>query len=306
MKLSGFSCKKIYNRLQFYWIRQFCGAKSLANYLYFKKFHRKINWEHPEDLNQWINWLAFNTDTSEWSRLADKYAVRAYVAEQGYENILIPLLSVWDSPEEIDLTNLPMQFVLKMTNGCGDILIVKDKRTASLTEIRQHFAKLFTHSFGRNTAEPHYMRIKPRIIAEALLNADCQETESTSLIDYKLFTIGGVPSYCLIIKNRHGLTHMEIDLYRLPNWEPCSHLLCYDNHYSVSDSIMMRPKTLNQMIKIASDIAGSHPVVRVDFYEVSGQVYFGEMTFTSAGGRISYFSDELQKELGGMVHIETK
>ena len=303
MKFTRFSCKKIYNRLRFYWIRQFCDAKSLADYLYFKKFHRKINWEHPEDLNQWINWLAFNTDTTEWSRLADKYAVRAYIAEQGYEDILVPLLAVWDAPEKIDLSGLPMQFVLKMNNGCGDVIIVKDKSTASLTEIRKHFAKLFAHPFGRNSAEPHYMRIKPLIIAEALLDISKQAVKATSLVDYKLYIINGIPRYCYAAKNRYRLEHAEIDLYRLPNWEHCPHLLCYNNHYCKSDGVIMRPKTLDKMMEIASKLAGNHPIVRIDFYEVDDLVYFGELTFTSFAGRCSIFSDELQKELGGMVHI---
>lgn len=267
-------------------------------YLYFKKFHRKINWEHPEDLNQWINWLAFNTDTTEWSRLADKYAVRDYIAEQGYEDILVPLLAVWDSPEKIDLSNLPMSFVLKMTNGCGDVIIVKDKSTASLTEIRQHFAKLFAHPFGHNTAEPHYLRIRPRVIAEAFLVATLQAADSTALIDYKLFTVGGVPRYCLTISNRNGLKNYCTDIYRLPEWEHCPDLVHHDEQHIVSNNVLPRPTTLDRMMEIASKLVGDHPFVRVDFYEVGQRVYFGEMTFTPACGRMTSLAPVLQTELG--------
>ena len=44
--------------------------KMLAGILYRKKFNKDINWKNPVDLNEKINWLAFNTDTSQWQRLA--------------------------------------------------------------------------------------------------------------------------------------------------------------------------------------------------------------------------------------------
>ena len=73
-----------------------------ANNLYREIFKKNINWNKPSDLNEIINYLAFKTDTSVWSKLADKYNVRYYVKEKGLADILIPLLAKYDSPKEID------------------------------------------------------------------------------------------------------------------------------------------------------------------------------------------------------------
>ena len=65
---------------------------------YLKVFGRSMNWEHPRDLNEKINWLKLNSDTSRWTELADKYAVRDYVKAKGFEDILVPLYGKWDTP----------------------------------------------------------------------------------------------------------------------------------------------------------------------------------------------------------------
>ena len=132
-------------------------TQQYADYLYFLDFGKKINWDKPEDLKQWINWLAFNTDTTEWSRLSDKYAVRDYVKECGLTDTLVPLLAVWDSPDDIDFSILPDKFVLKMNNGSGDVRIIKDKGKADIKEIKSFFSDHFNRPFGIDSAEPHYL-----------------------------------------------------------------------------------------------------------------------------------------------------
>ena len=90
-------------------------------------FGRKLNWKNPRDLNEKINWLKFNSDTSQWTRLADKYAVREYIEECGYSENLVKLYGKWDRVEDIEWDVLPNQFVMKVNNGSGDILVCKDK-----------------------------------------------------------------------------------------------------------------------------------------------------------------------------------
>lgn len=57
--------------------------------------------------------MQFNTDTSLWTRCADKFLVREYIKECGCENLQNTLYGKWDSPDEIDYDMLPDQFVLK-------------------------------------------------------------------------------------------------------------------------------------------------------------------------------------------------
>ena len=84
---------------------------------------RWIDWKHPRDIDEKIQWLKFYGDTSQWPRLADKYAVREYVKEKGLEDILVPLIGKWDKAEDIPWDALPNQFAMKTNHGSGDALI---------------------------------------------------------------------------------------------------------------------------------------------------------------------------------------
>ena len=273
--------------------------KIYADYLYYLTFGKHINWEQPEDLNQWINWLAFNTDTSQWSVLADKYAVRKYVAEKGFEDVLVPLYGVWDNPDDISFDHLPSKFVLKINNGSGDVLIIRNKDNADLQEIKLYFKSLFHNPFGIDTAEPHYQRITPKIIAEQLLGDVTSKDANISLIDYKFWCFNGVPYWCFVCSARTR-EHLTIDLYSADEkWERLENgNLNYTRHYIKAANKNVRPHALRQMLTIASKLSEGFPQARIDFYEVNNHPYFGEITLTSAAGRMDYFSESALMEMG--------
>lgn len=118
------------------WYQQY-NVKEYADYLFAQTFGYRINWKNPRDLNEWINYFAFCTDTTEWTRLADKYLVREFVNERGLNDILVPLLERWDKAEEIDFSLLPRQFVLKSNHGSGDVIVVKNKKSIDQNLIRE-------------------------------------------------------------------------------------------------------------------------------------------------------------------------
>ena len=109
---------------------------------YKKKLGKDINWSHPQDLNEKICWLAACTDTSEWTRLANKYTVREYVATKGFEENLVDLYGRWEKAEDIDWDRLPDRFVMKANNGCGGHLICHDKSLLDIASETKRFKKL--------------------------------------------------------------------------------------------------------------------------------------------------------------------
>lgn len=76
--------------------------KWIANRLYKKHFGRSINWDNPTEMNEKIRWMQFNSDTSMWTKLADKYKAREFIENKGYGDILVPLLGVWYDAHNID------------------------------------------------------------------------------------------------------------------------------------------------------------------------------------------------------------
>lgn len=271
--------------------------KKLAGMKYYLASGHKLNWKNPQNINEKINWLKFNTDTTIWTELADKYLVRNYVKSKGLSDILIPLYGVWDNANDIDFSQLPDKFVLKTNHGCGTVLIVKDKSKLDLSKTREKLNSWLKLEFGRETAEPHYLSIRPKIIAEGLL----EQENDADLIDYKLFMANGKFSSFLIVSDRIINGSYKLSAYD-ENWHNHPERLA-GIHINDHVAIMPKPKNFERMMQIAEILSIDFPQVRVDLYEVKGKVYFGELTFTSQGGYMTYFSKEELLRLGNNIQI---
>lgn len=276
-------CHFLKHRYPYLWCRR----------LYRKTFGKSANFSNPKDINEKILWMSFFTDTSIWSLLADKYAVREYVKERISDDILVPLLGKWDRTEDIDFDSLPLMFVIKPNNGSYDCVVVKDKSRVDCESIRASMHRSLQIPFGYEHAERHYLDIKPCIIAEELL----EDPINSSPIDYKIWCLNG-KLYCVfVVGNRNIINHT-------------ADYACYDEDWKrrpelIAESFRStfecpRPKNLDLMIQYAEKLAEGLPQVRVDFYNIEGKIYFGEMTLTSNYGMMTYFTKEVLDEMGGL------
>ncbi len=122
-----------------FWLRFHLHPEGIANELHKALVGYDIDWKNPQTLNEKINWMKFNYDTTEWTRLADKYLVRDYVRERIGEVILPKLYAVWQSVEDIDFSKLPAKFILKTNNGCHTIMPVPDKNEVDIEAVKRQF-----------------------------------------------------------------------------------------------------------------------------------------------------------------------
>ena len=271
--------------------------KQIINYVYKKSTGKTMNWEHPVDFNEKINWLKLYSDTSLWTRCADKYKVRDYVKQKGYEDLLVPLLGKWDNTEDIDFIKLPNSFVLKTNHGSGDVIIVKDKKRANLDEIKKKLNQNLKTPYGKYQGESHYLGIQPCIIAEPLLLQN--SSVSCSIIDYKVICFNGKP-YCTLCFFNRKEGHYDFELHDL-NWQCHPECLVFNEHSRDGKGRIEKPKSYDLMLKAASVLSKGFPQVRVDFYEIDGKPLLSELTFTTTGGCIRYLTDEFLKELGDQI-----
>ena len=273
----------------------------LADHLYKDRTgtQKGINWDCPKDLNEKINWLKFYSDITKWSELADKLAVRKYIEDKGYGQYLVPLLGVWKNADEIDFSKLPESFVLKTNNGAGTVLLVEDKTLIDQKEIRSQLNQWLKMRFGLIQAEPHYLRIKPCIIAESILRE--VSDISSSLIDYKIWCFDGKAFGTFVCYNRHRFKTdnewHDLEWNYRPEWS------VYSDHCKDGKGKIPKPKNYEKMISFAEDLSKGFPQVRVDLYNIDGQIYFGEMTFTSSGGYMNKHSKEVLLEMGQLTII---
>ena len=272
--------------------------EKLAKLLYRRKFHKELNLNNPQTFNEKVNWLKFRSDTSLWTELADKYKVLEYIKNNGLEEILVKLYGKWDRVEDIDFEQLPNSFVLKSNNGCGTVLLVEDKTKLDLQATRKLLKKWLKQKYGYTTAEPHYTTIKPCIIAEEYLKWD-NPSISSSLIDYKFHCIHGSPLYIQVMSDRQPGHIYHWNIYNT-FWQPYSG---YIPPQLKKDSEIPCPQSFERMLDICKILSKPFPQVRIDLYEIGGKIYFGEMTFTSAGGYDDEIPNDLDVEMGEKMNL---
>ena len=278
----------------------FQSHKYVASTIYYQRFGKKINWSNPQDINEKINWLKFNSDTTRWTQLADKYLVREYVKECGLEEILIPLYGVWDNAKDIDFAKLPDTFVIKTNHGSGEIIVCKDKSKLDVAHTVKLLNEWMSESYGQYQGEPHYINIPRKIIAEKYLFENSSYS-TQSIIDYKFWCFDGVPYYVWVCCNRTRES-VYVELYDT-NWNYLPEKSVYTDHYRDNGGKVPKPKNLDKMLSIASVLSKGFPQVRVDLYVCDNIVYFGEMTFTSSGGYMNFYTNEFLNELGNLVKL---
>ena len=241
---------------------------------YFAKFHKLPNLKQPTGYNEKLQWLKLNYRPTGSSELVDKHEVKRAVSEAVGADYVIPTIAVYDSVDEIDFDELPDSFVLKCTHDSEGVVLVPDKGAADFDQIRDKLRRALAHDFFWIGREPHYRGIKPRIIAEPLLEDDTHG----DLRDYKFFCFDGDVKAMFIASDRAS-GHPKFDYFDA-DFSP----LDIRQSYPVSATKPERPKRYDEMIAIARKLSDGHPHVRVDLYEVNGRVYFGELTFFHFSG----------------------
>lgn len=275
--------------------------KFWISFRYFLRFHKFISWKSPKTLNEKILYLSFNTDTTRWSDLSDKYRVREYITDCGYSDSLVTLYGVWNDANNIDFTKLPQSFVLKTNHGSGEIVIVHDKNKIDKDEIIAYLNREISKPYGEIESGKHYWRIKPCIVAEQLLINDAvSQRYSTSIIDYKFWCFNGQVYYIYTCFNRTKEL-LDILLYDR-EWNAHPEYSIFTKHYR-KGNVLPKPQNFNEMIVMAERLAKPFPCVRVDLYNIGGKIYFGEMTFTSLGGLMNYFTEEFLIKAGDLIDL---
>ena len=257
---------------------------------YEDKTGHTFNLRNPRSYNEKIQWLKLYDNSPLKTRLADKFLVREWVKGKIGEEYLIPLLGVWESFDQVDFAKLPDKFVLKANHGSGWNIRVTDKRSFNVSDARNKFHKWMNTDFAFVAGfELHYKGIRPRIIAEQYLgNGD--------LPDYKVMCFNGRPHYIWVDSERYS-DHKR-DVFDLEwNLQP------FTIHHPNSETAPERPQNLSLMIKLAEILCEGFAHVRVDFYEMDGKLYFGEMTFTSESGIGKFSSEEYDLLLGNLIRL---
>lgn len=241
---------------------------------YFYRFHKFPNLKNPQTYNEKLQWLKLYDRKPIYTTMADKYEAKKYVANIIGEEYIIPTLGVWDKFEDIDFDSLPNQFVLKCTHDSGGLVICKDKNSFDREKAKQKINNSLNTNYFYHSREWPYKNIKPRVIAEQYI-----ENENGELPDYKLFSFDGQTKVLYVATDRQSKEETKFDFYD----EHFNHLDLVNSHPN-SKKENKKPKTFDKMVELANILSKGYPHIRVDFYEIDGRTYFGELTFYHMSG----------------------
>lgn len=259
--------------------------------------HQNLDLDNPRTFNEKLQWLKLYDRNPEYTTMVDKYEAKKYVADIIGEEYIIPTLGVWEHFDDIDFDSLPEQFVLKCTHDSGGLVICRDKSHFDRRAAKKQIEKCLKHNYFYYYREWPYKNVRPRIIAEKYM----EDSSTSELRDYKLFCFNG------------DVKCFRVDFDRFVNHRT--------NYYS-SDGNLMKigdiesppdfekeihiPDNLEKMKELASVISAGHPFLRVDFYDVDGKIYCGELTFYSNGGFGEFLFEGNDDLLGSWLTLPNK
>lgn len=269
--------------------------KPFLKLIYYGEMGKKLKLKAPQTYNEKLQWLKLHDHNPLYPTLVDKYEVKKYVADKIGEEYIIPTLGVWDNAEQIAFEELPDQFVLKCTHDSGSVLLCRDKLSFSKEEaVKSLDAHLHGSTYWFDREWP-YKNLKPRIIAEEYM----EDSTYHELRDYKFFCFDGVPKAMFIASERLNPDKpTAFDFFDMD----FNHLPIRQGHPN-AESIPEKPLNFEKMKELAAILSEDFPHVRVDFYEINGKVYFGELTFYHFGGVEPFIPDHWDKDFGEWLSL---
>lgn len=264
---------------------------------------KPLDLENPKSFDDKVWWLKLNNRDPLLTICSDKNAVREYVKECGYKDILIEQVGVYNSANEIDFNDFKEynEVIFKCTHGSGENFILSDKNRNDIKIFRKRFNYALKQNAYWFSREWNYKNVKRKIVAEKII----RDKNGNLPLDYKFMCFDGEPKLLfldiglyddnLIYNENYPRNVYDMDFNLLPVWETRKH----------SKNPIEKPENFDYMIEIARKLSGPFPHCRVDLYNVDGKVCFGEITFYHGGGCNDIRPEEWDYKIASWIDINS-
>lgn len=283
------------NMLRYKGLLNWMPDKLFLKYVFHGVMGTPLNLNNPETFNAKLQWLKLYNRNPEYTMMVDKYRVREYIKEQLGEEYLIPLFGVWDDPDEIDFDALPDQFVLKCNHNSGlGMCICKDKSKLDIPKVKAKLRKGMAQDYYLTGREWPYKDVPRKIICEKYMT----DESGTELKDYKFMCFVGKVKCSFVCSERFSEQGLKVTFFD-NDWN----VLPIERHYPRSGKPIPKPQNLEKMIRFSEQLSRGIPFVRVDFYEICGRIYFGELTFFPGNGYEEFTPETADEILGSWINL---
>lgn len=268
--------------------------KTYLKIRYYATFKNFLNLQNPQTFNEKLQWLKLNDRKDIYTKMVDKYEAKSYVSKIIGNKYIIPTLGIYNNFDEIDFNKLPNQFVIKCTHDSGGLVIVTDKSKLDIEKSKKKINKSLKRNYYYPGREWPYKNVKPRIIIEKYM----KDNSINDLMDYKFFCFNGKCKFFKIDFNR--LTKHQANYYDING-----NFLLFGEEICPPDfsKKLELPVNLKKMINLAEKLSQNITFLRVDFYEINGNIYFGELTFYPASGFGKFEPEEWDLKLGNLIDL---
>ncbi len=269
---------------------------------YAKKFYynatgKQLNLENPQTFNEKLIYLKYHYKNPLLTKCTDKYLAREYVKECGLGHILNEIYGVYNDARDVDFEKLPDEVFFKCNHGSGSNMLYKKNGNFDKKFFIKKFNYMLKQNYYYSSREWNYKNIKPLIIAEKVINMD-------GLLDYRFMCFDGKIAFLMLDSDTcspdgthfSGATRnlYDSDFNRIPG------KLARDNF---DDSNVEKPENFDTMKKYAEILAAPFPCCRVDLYNDSGRIIFGEITFYHGGCIQEFEPKEYALKYGAMIDL---
>lgn len=270
--------------------------KTFLKLLYKLETGKRLNLKNPQTFNEKLQWLKLYNRVPEYTTMVDKYEVKNYLANKIGDEYVIPCIGIYDSFDQINLDELPNQFVIKCTHNSAVLIFCKDKSNFNLENYKEKIEKTLKSNYFYRGREWPYKNVKPRILIEKYM----KDNNFDVLPVYKVFNFDGEPKLIQVILN--DKTKNETVDYYSPEWEK----LDLRQNFPNSSIVLPKPEKLNEILNLAKELSKGFPHIRTDFYIINNRIYFSEFTFFSDCGFATFDPESWDLTLGKLIKLPKK
>lgn len=267
--------------------------KPYLHMFYYLAMGKRLDLNNPETFSEKLQWLKIHYREDKLTMLVDKLAVKPYVARLVGEDMVCPVLAVWDNVDDIEWERLPNRFVLKTTHSGGNtgVVVCKDKRSFDIDGAKKILDEAMHSDVYTRFREWPYKNIPRKVFAEKNLGDD--------LVDYKFYCYDGEADCVLVCTGRQQGDVKYFFLDREWNFLPYNE----DSIKSKENFQLKRPELMDDLFDLAARLSKGFPFVRMDFFIVEEKAYFSEYTFFPASGLDPKKTEVFEKMAGKKIDL---
>lgn len=266
----------------------------IMKYLYKKKLKKSLNLRNPQRLTEKILKNCLDCKNTKQTELTDKLKAKEYVSKILPNLKSARVYQVVDSFSKLDFSLVPNSFVIKTNHAWKTHILVKDKNMLKAVDYKE-YEKYYKNVLSINYAywqsyEFQYKNIKPKVFLEEYLYSN----DEIYIKEYEVYCLKGKVefiNYVISQNNTPDLYNCQSDLVKTQvfdkNWKQADFKIKFSSELTAPSS-----KNKELIVSYAEKLASEFDFVRIDFFEVGNELYFGEFTFSPYSGFIQFIPEK--------------